>query len=61
VIDARVELSQSGDGVPCQKIGTRCGVVCVVSAVSIVPVPLTYCVPGGTHGGGLSDELTVAR
>jgi hypothetical protein len=61
VIEARVELSQFGEGVPCQKKGKRCGVVAVVSAVSIVPDPVTYCVPGATHGGGDCALLTTAR
>jgi hypothetical protein len=40
LIEARVALSQFGDGVPRQKTGRRCGVTAVVSAVSIVPDPL---------------------
>ncbi len=59
--EAIVELLQSGEGVPCQKSGMRCGVVCVASTVLIEPVPLIDCPPGAMHGGGLSEALTVAR
>jgi hypothetical protein len=61
VIDATVELLQSGAGVPLQKNGMRCGVPCAVSAESIVPLPLMNCGPGRTHGGGVSEEFTAAR
>jgi hypothetical protein len=61
VIEARVTLSHAGEGVPRQKSGMRCGVVCVVSKVSIVPVPLIDCGPGVTQGGGVCEKFTVAR
>ncbi len=61
MIVAVVELLQLGEGVPRQKNGTRCGVVCDVSTVLIVPDPLIDCGPGVTHGGGVAEELMTAR
>ncbi len=60
-IVAIVELLQFGEGVPCQYAAIRCGVVCVVSTVLTVPVPLMYCVPGWMHGGGVCDVFVAAR
>jgi hypothetical protein len=61
VIEARVALSQFGEGVPRQKTGRRCGAAAVVSAVSIEPDPSIWFVPGATQGGGVCALFTTAR
>jgi hypothetical protein len=60
-IEAYVLSLQSGEGVPRQKNGMRCGEVCVVSTVLIAPLPLIDCGPGSTHGGGVVATLMTAR